>query len=139
MGLDYNYDCKMVVCEPDILNKKDNEIFDKIGTDIADSIGLKALMDVEAIYTKKGLRVLEIDARIPSQTPAAIQAATGINILEELVYSALGRDTGRKSSGGCSVYEHNVIRDGNIMTCGEKEIDMSADHTSRRGCSVPTK
>jgi len=125
--LDYNYDCKMVVCEPDILNKKDNEIFDKIGTDIADSIGLKALMDVEAIYTKKGLRVLEIDARIPSQTPAAIQAATGINILEELVYSALGKDTGRKSSGGCSVYEHYVIRDGNLMTCGEKEFG----HVSR--------
>lgn len=125
--LDYNYDCKMVVCEPNILSDEDNIIFDRIGTDIADNIGLRALMDVEAIYTKKGLRVLEIDARIPSQTPAAIQAATGINLLEELVHSALGEKTGRYNSGGCSVYEHYVIRDGNLYTCGEKEfghVDM---------------
>jgi pyrrolysine biosynthesis protein PylC len=120
--LDRNYDCKMVVCEPGILKEEDEAAFDKIGTDIADSIGLKALMDVEAIYTKKGLRVLEIDARIPSQTPLAVQAATGINLLEELLYSALGKETGKKSSGGCSVYEHYLVRDGQLITCGEKEF-----------------
>jgi len=120
--LDSNYDCKQVICEPDILPEADNDLFGKIGRDIADNLGLKALMDVEAIYTKKGLRVLEIDARIPSQTPAAIEAATGINLLEELVYSALGKETGKKSKGDCSVYEHYLIRDGLLITCGEKEF-----------------
>lgn len=120
--LDRNYDCKQVVCEPNILSTEKETLFGKIGRDVADSIGLKALMDVEAIDTEKGLRVLEIDARIPSQTPAAIQAATGINLLEELVFTALSKETGRKSSGGCSVYEHYLIRDGNLITCGEKEF-----------------
>jgi pyrrolysine biosynthesis protein PylC len=120
--LDHNYDCKRVVCEPNILKEEDDELFGKIGVDIANGIGLKALMDVEAIYTKNGLRVLEIDSRIPSQTPMAIQAGTGINLLEELVNSALGKGVERPNSGNCSVYEHYLVRDGNLITCGEKEF-----------------
>jgi len=74
-------------------------------------------MDVEAIDTAKGLRVIEIDARIPSQTPAAVLAATGINLLEELASPKF-----RKAAAGASSYEHFVIKDRTIMTCGEKEF-----------------
>ncbi|MDR1690769.1 MAG: 3-methylornithine--L-lysine ligase PylC [Candidatus Methanoplasma sp.] len=118
--LDSNYDCKMVLCEPNVLPKEDNDIFAEIGKKVAEGIGLKALMDVEAIYTKKGLRVLEIDARIPSQTPAAVWAATNINILEELAFSSVGKSTGRVGRNDCSSYEHYIIEDGNLRTCGEK-------------------
>lgn len=118
--LDYNYDCKMVVCEPNILPKEDDELFANIGKETAEAIGLNGLMDVEAIYTKKGLRVLEIDARIPSQTPAAVWAATDINILEELAFSSIGKSTGKKNRNECSVYEHYIVENDNLMTCGEK-------------------
>ena len=118
--LDDNYDCKMVFCGPSILPKEDEALFMDIGENIANKIGLKALMDVEAILTKKGLRVLEIDARIPSQTPAAVHAATGINLMEELVASALGKRTGTINKGHCSVYEHYVVENDNLITCGEK-------------------
>ncbi|MDR0508973.1 MAG: 3-methylornithine--L-lysine ligase PylC [Candidatus Methanoplasma sp.] len=118
--LDSNYDCKMVLCEPGILPKEDDDLFADIGKRTAEAIGLNALMDVEAIYTKNGLRVLEIDARIPSQTPAAVLAATDINILEELVFSAMGKSTGRKNRNECSAYEHYTIECGSLITCGEK-------------------
>jgi len=118
--LDHNYDCKMVVCEPNILPKKDEEIFADIGKRTAEAIGIKGLMDVEAIYTKKGLRVLEIDARIPSQTPAAVWAATDINILEELAFSSIDKNTGKKNRNECSAYEHYIIENGALTTCGEK-------------------
>ena len=118
--LDSNYDCKMVICEPDILPKEDESLFAEIGKKTAEAINLKGLMDVEAIFTKKGLRVLEIDARIPSQTPAAVWAATDINILEELVFSAMGKNTGRKSRNECSAYEHYYVENDNLITCGEK-------------------
>jgi pyrrolysine biosynthesis protein PylC len=118
--LDTNYDCKMVLCEPGILPKKDDEMFADIGKKIAEGINLNGLMDVEAIYTKKGLRVLEIDARIPSQTPAAVWAATDINLLEEFVYSATGKSTGRKNRNECSAYEHYIVDNGRLITCGEK-------------------
>ncbi len=120
--LDSNYDCKMVNCFPDILDEVQQREFEDIGRNTAESIGLSALMDVEAILTPKGLRVLEIDARIPSQTPAAIYIATGINLLEELVTTALGRPTDRMSSGGSGIYWHLHFKDGVLRTTGEKEF-----------------
>jgi len=117
--LDSNYDCKMVRCNPSIMSEDDCNLLGKIGKDVAESIGLKALMDVEAILTPKGLRVLEIDARIPSQTPAAIQAGTGINILEELTTTAMGKPADRISTGGSSVYRHVIFKDGELRSSGE--------------------
>jgi len=120
--LDSNYDCKMVRCNPGIMSEATCCEFSRIGEDIAKAIGLKALMDVEAILTPKGLRVLEIDARIPSQTPAAIQAATGVNLLEELVTTALGKPINRQPTSGCSVYRHVYLKDGVLRSSGEKEF-----------------
>ncbi|AMK13704.1 pyrrolysine biosynthesis protein PylC [methanogenic archaeon mixed culture ISO4-G1] len=120
--LDSNYDCKMIRCNPNIMSKELCDSFGEMGVKTAERIGLKALMDVEAILTPKGLRVLEIDARIPSQTPAAIQAATGVNLLEELVTTALGNPADRKPDNGCSVYRHVHYRDGVLRSCGEKEF-----------------
>jgi pyrrolysine biosynthesis protein PylC len=120
--LDSGYDCKMVRCNPDVLGPEDDAAFREIGRRVAKAMRLQALMDVEAILTPKGLRVLEIDARIPSQTPAAVYAATGINLLDMLVGSALGRSLEAESSGGASVYEHFVINGNRISACGEKEF-----------------
>lgn len=120
--LDSNYDCKMVRCSPNILSDKEDEEFRSIGEKVAEAIGLDALMDVEAISTPKGLRVLEIDARIPSQTPAAILTATGINILEEMVTGVLGRPANRIPYGNSGLYWHLHFKDGVLRTTGEKEF-----------------
>lgn len=120
--LDSNYDCKMVRCNPNILSPEEDREFAGIGRRVAEAMGLSALMDVEAIDTPKGLRVLEIDARIPSQTPAAIEAATGINLLEELCATAIGKPTGKQPKEGCSVYRHVVFKDGVLRSSGEKEF-----------------
>jgi pyrrolysine biosynthesis protein PylC len=112
-----NYDCKRVKCSPDTLSREREEEFRSIARRIAESIGLRALMDVEAIDTEKGLRVLEIDARIPSQTPAAVLAATGVNLVEEMI----GR-SGRAAKRNASSYEHFVVTGGKLYTCGEKEF-----------------
>ena len=120
--LDSNYDCKMVRCNPNIMSDEDCRKFADIGKDVAEAIKLNALMDVEAILTPKGLRVLEIDARIPSQTPAAIEAATGVNLLEELTTTALGKPKDRKAEEGCSIYRHVYLKDGVLRSSGEKEF-----------------
>ncbi|MDR0778254.1 MAG: 3-methylornithine--L-lysine ligase PylC [Methanomassiliicoccaceae archaeon] len=117
--LSENYDCKRVKCSPDILTREKEEEFKTISEKLAESIDLKALMDVEAIDTAKGLRVLEIDARIPSQTPAAVLAATHVNILEEWV-----SPTKKAALNNASSYEHFVVRYGKMITCGEKEFAL---------------
>jgi pyrrolysine biosynthesis protein PylC len=116
--LSETYDCKRVKCSPNILSAKKEEEFKRISEKLAESIDLKALMDVEAIDTANGLRVLEIDARIPSQTPAAVLAATGINLLQEWICPT----GGKASAKNVSSYEHFIIRYGKMMTCGEKEF-----------------
>ena len=120
--LDRNYDCKRVVCDGSILSEEQDVLFGEIGRKIASEINLRALMDVEAIVTSRGLRVLEIDARVPSQTPAAIEAATDVNILERLYSSAIGKDFSCRPEEGSSVYCHLVYKDGILRTCGEKEF-----------------
>ncbi len=117
--LDGGYDCKEVRCFPDILDGEQQAVFEDCSRRTAEALGLGALMDVEAILTPKGLRFLEIDARIPSQTPAAIYTATGINLLEQLVGS--GRAPVR-STGRSGIYWHLHFKDGVLRTTGEKEF-----------------
>ncbi len=120
--LDRNYDCKMVRCNPGIIPEEDEKIFGKACKDTAEMLGLSALMDMEAVYTEKGIRVLEIDARIPSQTPAAVEAGSGINLLKELVECSTGKTSSAKDSRRAGIYEHYVFRNGVLATSGEKEF-----------------
>lgn len=131
--LDSHYDCKMVRCNPGILTPEDDALFASIGKNVAEALRLSGIMDVEAILTPKGLRVLEIDARIPSQTPAAIYTASGINLLEELVCTATGHRTGRRPSGGSGIYWHLHFRDGVLRTTGEKEFSKVGAPSMQRG------
>ncbi len=120
--LDCDYDCKMVRCAPDILSPENDRLFRDVCRKTAESIGLSALMDMEAIDSANGLRVLEIDARIPSQTPAAVEAGTGINLLEEFIGCKLGIKNSKTGYRRAGIYEHYVFKDGVLNTCGEKEF-----------------
>ena len=120
--LDGGYDCKEVRCFPGMLSPEDEEGFRGCSKRTAERLGLRGLMDVEAIQTPKGLRYLEIDARIPSQTPAAILTATGINLLRQLVESRLGQWTEASNCGGSGIYWHLHFKDGVLETTGEKEF-----------------
>jgi pyrrolysine biosynthesis protein PylC len=48
------------------------------------------MMDIEVILHKNELKVLEIDARLPSQTPTAVLKSTGINMLD-ILYDIFNR------------------------------------------------
>ena len=50
------------------------------------------------------------------------EAATGVNILERLYSSAIGKDFSCRPEGGSSVYCHLVYKGGILRTCGEKEF-----------------
>jgi pyrrolysine biosynthesis protein PylC len=81
--MDANYDCKRVLAPTDLTPSLISE-FEKISRSIAETMALKGLMDVEVILHEETLKVLEVDARLPSQTPTAVFWSTGINILEML-------------------------------------------------------
>ncbi|MCL2786583.1 MAG: 3-methylornithine--L-lysine ligase PylC [Methanomassiliicoccaceae archaeon] len=130
--LSKDYDCKRVRCAPGILSQEREDEFRRIAETIGERMNLGALMDVEAINSKDGLKVLEIDARIPSQTPAAVLAATGINLLEELVNSRSGVPPVKKKDHASS-YEHLLVRYGKVTTTGEREFAAVRDPRTVRG------
>lgn len=83
LEMDSSFDCKRVLA-PARISKLLEEEFKKIARAIAEGLHLKGIMDVEVINHRGTLKVLEIDARLPSQTPAAVLKSTGVNMLKIL-------------------------------------------------------
>ncbi len=81
--VDSQYDCKRVLA-PAGLSSTINKEFKAIAIAIADALNLSGIMDVEVIFHNGTLKVLEIDARLPSQTPTVVNKSIGINMLELL-------------------------------------------------------
>lgn len=81
--MDEVYDCKMVTA-PCAISQSKKERFSEIAKTLAAAVGLHGIMDVEVIDHEGELKVLELDARIPSQTPIAVLHCSGINLLSEL-------------------------------------------------------
>jgi pyrrolysine biosynthesis protein PylC len=128
LEMDAGYDCKRVLAPTrlprDLVNQLEN-----ISLDIAEAIQLKGLMDVEVILHNGRLKVLEIDARLPSQTPTAVYRSTGINLLELLAsvfsvppVSPVAKQKKRKENNVPRkgvVYEHIRVSNQTVEVCGE--------------------
>jgi pyrrolysine biosynthesis protein PylC len=101
---------------------------EKISLKIAEALPLQGLMDVEVIVHNNQLKVLEIDARLPSQTPTVVYWSSGINMLELLgqcfssvlsVSSMAKKNRNSQQSEGGVVYEHIRVTTEAIEVCGE--------------------
>jgi len=132
--LDGHYDCRMVKCPLEGVGRDVAAGFAEWSGRIAERMGLKGLMDVEAIVHGGAAKILEIDARIPSQTPAAVLAATGVNILEALARTVLDGKTFRPAPReGAAVYEHVRVEDGVMRPTGEGGVADMMRPTSSQG------
>jgi len=83
LEMDHRYDCKRVLA-PTVLQKSQVKEFRETALTIARRLNLRGIMDVEVILHKGRLKVLEIDARLPSQTPTVVYLSTGINLVKLL-------------------------------------------------------
>jgi pyrrolysine biosynthesis protein PylC len=81
--VDKNFDCKRVVC-PTELSPKLVADFEKLSLTIAEALSMRGIMDVEVILQQDSFKVLEIDVRLPSQTPTAVYRSIGLNMIEHL-------------------------------------------------------
>ena len=90
---------------------------------LAEGLALHGLMDVEVVAGPDGWRVLEIDARFPSQTPLTVWLSTGRNLAEELascflpLTPAAGRAVPRPAC-----YLHVAQRGGELIYPGEHSL-----------------
>lgn len=115
------FDCKRVIA-PSGLSRKIISDFEDIATATAEALALKGLMDIEVILDNDTLRVLEIDARLPSQTPITVLTSTGANMLQ-----LLAEQHCRPPHDGAAifadqrgvVYEHIRVKDNTLTVTGE--------------------
>lgn len=133
--MDEVYDCCRVTTPCPELSADQVKSFEVIGRKLGELVGLRGIMDVEVIDDGGVLKVLEIDARIPSQTPIAIYHATGVNFLEELAYVTLGGELApeKEKYQKFSVYEHYYRADGRVFQAGEHLMSVARPLTVSRG------
>jgi pyrrolysine biosynthesis protein PylC len=120
--VDQDFDCKRVIA-PSILPLNLIEDFEELSLRIAETLSLHGVMDVEVIYSRGELKILEIDARLPSQTPTAVYWSTKQNLIELLggLYATPKDDfppVGASLRG--TVYEHIHVSGDRLKISGER-------------------
>jgi len=109
--MDDVYDCCKVTA-PCLGGTAAEKRFAEIAVKLAELVQLHGIMDVEVIDDGKDLKVLEIDARLPSQTPIAVLESSGMNFLQELAditvrgFFQSPLDDEKINLGKYAVYEH---------------------------------
>ncbi len=122
LDMDAAYDCKRVQAPSDLTDTLISE-FEMISIQIANALPLNGLMDVEVIHHENSLKVLEIDARFPSQTPTAVYWSTGLNMFAMLADLFLDKEDGQENA---PVEEKGVIYE--HINVSEHLIEVSGEH-----------
>lgn len=126
LEMDAIYDCKRVLAPAGLSKSLQGEL-EQIALKIARAINLNGIMDVEVILSDGQLKVLEIDCRLPSQTPTAVYQSTGINMVE--VLGNLFLNCYRKKEQSLNprgvVFEHLAFSPGKLEVRGEHIISQA--------------
>jgi pyrrolysine biosynthesis protein PylC len=121
LEMDATFDCKRVLAPVDLSASLDQDLREMTST-LAQALHLDGVMDVEVVHHGGHLKILEIDARLPSQTPAVVERSTGINILELLreifLDSRLPEASSIRAQRGV-VYEHVRVSGNHLEVSGE--------------------
>ncbi|WKY44055.1 3-methylornithine--L-lysine ligase PylC [Eubacteriaceae bacterium ES2] len=115
--VDNDYDCKRVVAPAQVSQDIINQ-FEEISNQLFNELKIKGIFDIEVILHHGLLKILEIDARFPSQTPIAIYHATGINMVKVMVEEDYSCREFPKGSHVCLYQQIQVDRQG-IAVLGE--------------------
>ena len=120
LSMDKIYDCKRVTAPTQLPLNQVNR-FKEMALAIAEEIHLTGIMDVEVVLNNNELKLLEIDARLPSQTPMTVYGSTGINMVEMLGNLFLNKNTVdfQQKYNRFVVVEHIRVSGSDLEVCGE--------------------
>ena len=114
------YDCNMAATlhtiEPHLKKR-----IEELAVEIAELIKLKGIMDLEVIDHNGEIKILEIDARLPSQTAIVVYHASGMNYIKEL-YDLFCKGDFKDpqiNHGRCASLAHYLFNNGQISSHGE--------------------
>jgi pyrrolysine biosynthesis protein PylC len=134
LEMDGVHDCKRVRA-PANLDPALSQEFGRMAADLASAVELSGLMDVEVILNGGRLKLLEIDARLPSQTPIAVYWSTGYNMVLALGNLFLRGDTPEAlpAPGRAVVLEHLHAVGSRLEVAGEHVLCRRAPLCLEKG------
>lgn len=121
LEMDAGFDCKRVFAPAGLEREREKE-FARLAVKIAAAVKLKGIMDVEVILHNDQLKVLEIDARLPSQTPITVFHSSGINMLELLASAFVKKSLDLQivvKPSRAVIFEHIALKPGRLEVAGE--------------------
>jgi pyrrolysine biosynthesis protein PylC len=121
LAIDGQYDCKRVTAPSNLAGALISE-FEALSLALAEALNLKGIMDVEVILDEDELKVIEIDARLPSQTPTAVFWSTGLNMVQLLGKLFLNGQTRIQPDSNHEfgvIYEHVRVASNHLEFAGE--------------------
>lgn len=117
--MDEIHDCRRVTAPSLLSPELRRKLGDMVKT-IARGINLNGIMDLEVILNKGELKILEIDARFPSQTPMTVFWSTGINMVDMLAKGCVsGEHIPVLESEQPALVEHIWVKEKDITFAGE--------------------
>lgn len=137
LKFDDDYDCRQVLAG-EIIPEDTADELKKLAERCAGYLNLTGIMDLEVIASRQGLKIMEIDARFPSQTPITVYEASGknmVNILAKIFRQKFGEKIEGLSTAGLYesqsvdsvIYEQIRVDKGQIKTVGEHIISQARD------------
>ncbi|MBM9615899.1 3-methylornithine--L-lysine ligase PylC [Desulfobulbus rhabdoformis] len=133
--MDQGNDCKAVTA-PTAISQELAEKLRCISLQLAHALNLCGIMDVEVIAQDDRLYLLEIDARLPSQTPIAVYWSQKTNMLELLadVYLPGTNNVVLKQAAPQHVrLEHIQVTDGVMTLAGEHLMGTAGPLATQEG------
>ncbi len=136
LDMDEQYDCKRVVAPSQLTAEQQQDLAD-LAVTLASGIDLMGIMDVEVILHDQKFKVLEIDARLPSQTPTAVYHSSGVNMLVLLAAVFTGGPLQvpliPPGPDRAAIFEHLTVRTDCLQTAGEHVIASAGPLTHLTG------
>lgn len=132
--VDDEYDCKRIVA-PANMEAHEKQQMLEIGQRLAEILKIKGIFDIEVISQAGKLKLLEIDARLPSQTPISVYHSTGMNMVGMMTELALGNAESIQILPAKQVclYQQIQVCDGKIKVTGEHIIGSCRQLKIRKG------
>lgn len=119
---DEDYDCKRIIAPAQISRELSGQFFE-IARRLAVYLKIQGIFDIEVICHNGKLKLLEIDARFPSQTPVSIYHSTGLNMVKMLVSLAAGNClAAAEITDKVCCYQQLLVREDEIRVVGEHVI-----------------
>lgn len=113
--IDDDFDCKGIV-SPALMSSDEKKQFEGIAKTLCDALNTKYIFDIEVISHNEKIKLIEIDARFPSQTPIAVFHSYGINYVKLLAENVKSEYfTAQK----VCIYTQVKFENGKLKTVGE--------------------